>query len=80
MPRFHFNVYDGATSLDQDGTQLENVAAARARGIRLAGALLAEKADEQSTFSDWWLEITDGRGMILYRIDILVSESAAIHC
>ncbi|UDL95529.1 hypothetical protein LGH83_04715 [Lichenihabitans sp. PAMC28606] len=78
MPRFHFNVYDGVTRIDQEGIQLDDLKTARANGIRLAGALLAEKADEDPACSDWWLEITDGRGMILYRVDIGVSESAAI--
>ena len=78
MPRFHFNVFDGVTAIDREGTQLAGTEEARAEGLRLAGAILAEEAHKADFGKDWRLEITDGRGMILFRIDILLSESAAM--
>ena len=40
MPRFHFNVQDGRSDVDQDGTELRDVPAARAEALRLAGAII----------------------------------------
>ena len=78
MPRFHFNVYDGVSEIDREGTQLPSVLDARAEGLRLAGALLIEEAAKAAIKKDWRLEVTDGRGMILFRIDILLSVSPAV--
>ena len=78
MPRYHFNVFDGATILDQDGTQLSGPDDARRESIRLASELLRSEVAKAEIGEEWRVEVTDGRGMILFRIDILMRESAAL--
>lgn len=78
MPRYHFNIYDGETTLDRDGTQLSGPEDARRESIRVASDLLRSEAVKAHLDADWRVEVTDGRGMILFRIDILMRGSAAL--
>lgn len=78
MPRYHFNVYDGKTVIDRDGTPLSGPDDARRESIRLASELLRSQAMKTEIGEEWRVEVTDGRGMILFRIDILMRESAAL--
>lgn len=78
MPRYHFNVYDGQTTLDRDGTQLPGPDDARRESIRLASELLRSEVVKTPVSEEWRVEVTDGRGMILFRIDILMRGSAAL--
>lgn len=78
MPRYHFNVYDGEATLDRDGTALSGPDDARRESIRLASELLRSEAVRSRIGEEWRVEVTDGRGMILFRIDILMRGSAAL--
>lgn len=78
MPRFHFNIYEGHASKDQQGTELENYEMARRQAIALAGSVLVEESREPQVGNEWRVEVTDERGLILYRLDIMVSEAAAV--
>ena len=77
MPRYHFNVYDNATLIDREGAHLADIDVARGEGIRLAGDLLRSQARKEKFAEDWHVDVTDGRGMILFRIDVAVNASAA---
>lgn len=77
VPRYHFNVYDGVSSLDLDGTELPDVQAARVEGIRLAGEILKDDADRIDLGEEWRLEVTDQAGVVLFRMAFLVVEEAA---
>jgi hypothetical protein len=77
MPIYHFNVRDGSDIPDPDGTELPNIPAARVEAVKLAGRLLL---DEPNTFwegSDWHVEVTNDRGLILFRLDFMATEAAA---
>ena len=78
MPRYHFNVYDGVTAIDKEGTQHANVAEARIEAMRFAARHLHEEAENGVLGEEWRVEVTDGRGMILFRIDVMMSASAAV--
>ena len=75
MPRYHFNICDGYSVADTDGTELPNLGAARLSAIRLAGAVLAEEAHKLPDHSDWHLNLTDETGLVLFRLDFCVSEA-----
>lgn len=77
MPRFHFSVYDGASSLDPEGMRLPDQAAARLEAVRRAGRIL--KADAQRVLSgdEWRMEVSDDSGVILFRLDFFVTASVA---
>ena len=72
MPRYHFNVYDGGSDLDSEGSELPDDGASRREGIRLASAILDDSASDLSD-GNWRLEVTDDRGVILFRLDLIAS-------
>jgi len=78
MPRFHFNVYDGYTACDRDGTELDDHEAARTMAIRLAGELMMDEGRRTRLGNEWRLEVTDATSLVLYRIDFSIAESSAI--
>ncbi|UDL96199.1 hypothetical protein LGH83_08475 [Lichenihabitans sp. PAMC28606] len=77
MQRYHFNVYDGVASIDNEGTELVSIDEARRHALELAGELLKEEARQRRFGDDWRVEVTDHRGLILFRMDITVAETAA---
>lgn len=78
MPRFHFNIFDGYASWDEQGTELDNYEAARRQAIALAGTVLVEESREPQVGNEWRVEVTDARGLILYRLDIMIAAAAAV--
>lgn len=79
MSRYHFNVYDGVTLLDKKGVELPDVMFARREAIRYAGVLLEEGARLESLGREWRMEVTDGTGLILFRLDFFVTPSSAVN-
>ena len=77
MPIYHFNVRDGSNIPDPDGTELPNVQAARVEAVKLAGRLLLDEPDTFWEGSDWHVEVTNDRGLILFRLDFMATEAAA---
>ena len=78
MPRYHFNVYDGHSEIDTEGTDLLDWQHARREAVRLAGAILANEADKLLLGEEWRLEVADPTGLILFRLDFSFHESAAV--
>jgi hypothetical protein len=46
LPRYHFHVQDGVHVPDREGSELADVAAARAEAVRLLGELLQDRPGE----------------------------------
>lgn len=78
MPRFHFNVYDGIEILDKLGVELPSITYARREAIRYAGGLLEDGARKDSLGSEWRMEITDESGLVLFRLDFLVTDAPVL--
>ena len=78
MPRYFFNVHDGRNMPDPNGTELPDPGAARQEAIRFAGRLLDEDADRIGLGEDWQMEVTDERGLLLFRLDFHVTAAPAI--
>ena len=66
MPLYFFNVYDGYSSLDQDGTELPDIYTAQNEAIRLSGQILREKGGKFWNGTEWKLEVTDVSGAVLF--------------
>jgi len=75
MPRFHFHVHDGCSTLDPEGTELPDPQAARLEAIRIAGDILKHDAHRIALGEDWRIEVTDDTGLILFQMTFLVVES-----
>lgn len=78
MPRYYFNVYDGLSSLDVEGTELPDWRAARKAAIRLAGEILKDDADRIDLGEDWRIEVADQTGLVLFQMTFLVVEAPDI--
>jgi hypothetical protein len=74
MPRYFFNVYNGLTSPDQDGSELADLATARAEAIQMAGAILSDSAGLVDG-RPWRMEILDEKGKILVTIRLMIETS-----
>lgn len=79
MSRYHFNVYDGETFIDTIGTELPDEWTARQEAIRTAGRILDDERHRLALGQDWTMEVTDARGLILFRLDFHVTGSPVIH-
>ena len=66
MPRYFFNVYDGYSSFDQDGTELPDIYTAHSEAIRLSGEILREVGGKFWNGTEWKLEVTDEKGAVLF--------------
>ena len=77
MPRYHFNVYDGVTMLDPDGVELTSWEAARLEAIRHCGEIFKDDPKRIALGEDWRMEVTDDTGLVLFRLDFSVMETAA---
>lgn len=78
MPRFHFHAYDGVNLPDRGGTELPDYAEARVEAMRLAGDILKNTAHRLALGEDWHMEVTDDRGLVLFRLAFQVVEAPAV--
>ena len=78
MSRYYFNVQDGRSDIDRDGTELPDVQSARSEALRLAGAIIDDAGRRGDLGEEWRVEVTDDTGLMLFRMDFIVVESAAV--
>ena len=77
MPRFHFNVYDGISFPDPRGVELAGWQEARLEAVRYLGEILQHDTKRLALGRDWHMEVTDAVGLVLFRLDFAVMETAA---
>jgi hypothetical protein len=77
MPRYHFNIHDGVSSLDEDGTELPDIDAARRQAAQLMGQLLRDDPDMFWNGEEWRLDVTDDRGLVLFSLLFATVDAAA---
>lgn len=73
MPRYFFNVHDGHSEHDTEGTELTGVDAARVLAVQLAGEVLRDDAHRQSRGETWCLEVLSEAGGIVCSVNVSVS-------
>ena len=52
MPRYFFNVHDGHSCLDTEGTELVNLDTARREGLRFAGQVIEDQNQHDTLGKD----------------------------
>jgi hypothetical protein len=62
MPRYYFHVMDGRATIDEDGTELPDVEAARDEAIRTAGEILASGGASLADGHPWNMTVADQDG------------------
>jgi len=68
MPRFYFHVHDEKTVLDEHGTNLPDVAAARAEAVNGARDIMCDQVREGHLNLAYWLEVEDAEGRHLFTL------------
>ena len=66
MPRYFFNITDGVSIPDADGTELADIYQAQAQAIQMSGELLRDLGARFWNGEDWKLEVTDEEGRVLF--------------
>jgi hypothetical protein len=56
MPRFFFNIHDGTSFIDRQGTELPDLAAVRREAIQTTAKILKDSADYWDG-TEWRLEV-----------------------
>jgi hypothetical protein len=77
VPRYFFNIDDGRSDRDGDGTELKDLATAKCEGVKLAGRMICDDADRFWDRREWGLTVTDGAGLILFSLAFLGTEAPA---
>lgn len=75
MPIYHFNVHDGVECPDRVGSELPDLAAARAEAVRRISDILNQSADSFWSGTPWNINVSDAKGLTLFTIMCLVTTS-----
>ena len=78
MPRYFFNVHDGRSRPDREGTELPDLNTVRDEAVRFAAGLLADHSDEFWQGDEWVLEVADEEGLVLFRLQFVAKVAAAL--
>jgi hypothetical protein len=57
MPGYFFNVHDGRSSPDQEGTELPDIGTARAQAVGFSGEVLRDTGAKYWDHPDWRLDV-----------------------
>jgi hypothetical protein len=69
MPMFYFHLYDGASLLDDEGTDLIDIAAARDHAAGVARELTFKSTGMMDhDWSNWTMRIHDNQGIELFAL------------
>lgn len=74
MPRYFFNVIDGYSLIDDEGTELPDIYAAQAAAIRTSGEILRDMGAKFWNDTEWRLEVLDEHGQILFVLHFSAEE------
>jgi hypothetical protein len=77
MPRYFFNVHDGRSVRDTEGTVLRDIDAARREAVKTAAAMLSDDAERFWTGEDWSMDVVDVEGVTLFTLTFSASRRPA---
>jgi hypothetical protein len=78
LPRYFFNVHDGRSRLDREGTELPDLKTVREEAVRFAAGLLADHSDEFWQGDEWVLEVADEEGLVLFKLQFVATVAASV--
>ncbi len=77
MPRFHIELRSTSHVASMLEIEREDLEAVRVEVARFVGELLKDHAAQIWKDEDWQVEATDGKGLILFTMNVFASNSAA---
>lgn len=78
MPRYFFNIHDGASIPDAEGTELDDISKAKNEAVRLAGRLLSDNPAQFLNGEHWRLEVCNEVGLIMFTLDFLATNAPVL--
>jgi len=78
VPRYHFNVEDGQSIPDPEGTVLPDLESARREAVRMAGRLLDDDPAHFWSTGEWRVVVTDDAGRTLFTLEFCAREADAV--
>lgn len=78
MPRYFFNIMDGNTERDDEGTELPDIYTAQDQAVRMSGELLRDMGAKFWNGTEWKLDVLDERGEILFTLRFSAEEGPAL--
>lgn len=78
MARYYFNIDDGSGLENTLGMELSSLAAAKCEAVSYAGRLICDHAGEFWNSGDWSMTVTDGKGLSLFSLQLVATESPSI--
>ncbi|MCW6510464.1 DUF6894 family protein [Lichenifustis flavocetrariae] len=70
MTRYFFHVCNGEHIEDKLGMELAGLQDARLEAIQRIGRFITEHPDQCCTTHDWRMEVTDLKGLLMFRLDL----------
>jgi hypothetical protein len=77
MPFFHFQVRTESHVLLTEGAELSGLCEARIEAATRVGDLLKEHAAQIWADEHWQMDVTDGKGLILFVLDLSAFKTSA---
>jgi len=68
VPRYYFHITDSGLLPDMDGTELDDLDAARAEAVTCLGAIMRDHAAEFWVSGDWRVVVTDAEHVVLFSV------------
>jgi hypothetical protein len=78
MPRYYFHIEDHQRFIDNDGTVLADLAAARIEAVRVSGEMLSDHAIEFWALGEWRVVVTDEDQLILFALSFSAIEASSL--
>lgn len=69
MPRYFFHIINNRAIIDDEGTELPDIEAARKMALRTAGEILASEGDTFWSDGKWRMSVADETGKICFTLD-----------
>lgn len=78
MPRYHFDITDQGSKPNTVGMDFPDWQSAQREAIRLAGEMIIAGSARDQVIDDWSMSVTDGGGLILFRLDFVVGNASVL--
>jgi hypothetical protein len=79
MSLYCFNIHDGQDFVDDQGTDVPDLAAAKSGAVVLAADLLKETAQTFWDGEEWSMDVSDGDGLILFTLRFTGQMASALN-
>ena len=77
MPRFYFDIHDGVSQPDPDGSEMPDKDAAWSEAVRCCGEMLKDIDGQLQRGSEWRMDVTDEDRQPVFTLRFLSEDHSA---